>query len=533
MAELIQNPILPGFHPDPSICRVGDDYFVATSTFEWFPGVALFHSRDLAHWRPIGHALTRVSQLDLSGVPDSGGLWAPSLSHDGTQFHLVVCRVRTRAGPFKDMRVMLYTSERIDGPWSEPVFLSGSGFDPSLFHDPDTGRKWLANIQWDYRSGMSRFAGIVLQEFDPAARKLIGEQRTILAKTKLCEGPNLYKRDGWYYRMMAEGGTGWNHGISMARSRDILGPYETDPQPLVMTTRQSPACPLQKAGHGEIVQTPAGEWYLVHLASRPLYPERRSVLGRETCLQQVTWSADGWLRLLPGGHEPALRVKPPAGIAPQPWPAEPSRDDFDARTLSPHWQSLRMPVEPSWADLASRPGWLRLRGRESLHSHFDQSLVARRIEAFACIVETVVEFSPTHFSQSAGLVLYYDTRQHFYLRITFDERTGGRVLGVCQTDDGTYSELPATQISLTDWPAAVGLRAEIDHDLVRFYASPDATQWQPIGGPLDMTKLSDDYGSTLRFTGPMAGVCCQDLNTAATVADFDYFETGIPAAARG
>src|SRR4051812_32864658 len=204
----IHNPVLPGFHPDPSVIRVGDDYYLATSTFEWFPGVALFHSRDLAHWRPLGHALTRRSQLDLAGVGDSAGPWAPSLSHDGERFYLVVCHVRTRTNPFKDMRVLLYTADRIDGPWSDPTFLGGSGFDPSLFHDAGTGRKWLANIQWDFRAGQQRFAGIVLREYDAEWRQLIGEQRTILTKPHLLEGPNLYHRDGWYYLMCAEGGTG-------------------------------------------------------------------------------------------------------------------------------------------------------------------------------------------------------------------------------------------------------------------------------------------------------------------------------------
>ncbi len=521
---MIHNPVLRGFHPDPSIVRVGEDYYLANSTFEWFPGVRLFHSRDLSHWQPVGHALTRRSQLELRGIPDSGGLWAPSISHDGERFYLVVCHVRTRSIPFKDMRVMLYTAEQIEGPWSDGVYLGGSGFDPSIFHDPNTGRKWLVNIQWDYRGGQPRFGGIVIREYDPSRQRLVGPQFTILTKPQLIEGPNLYYHDGWYYLMCAEGGTGWNHGISMARSRDLLGPYEIDPQPLVLTSRQNPGNPLQKAGHGEIVQTPAGEWYLVHLASRPLYPERRCPLGRETCIQKVVWDPDGWLRLAHGGCEPLLDVEAPKGIDPHPWPAEVARDDFDAPMLSSHWQSLRVSVDESWASLSVRPGWLRLRGRESLHSLFEQSLLARRIDAFCCRVETAVEFIPDHFTQSAGLIVYYDTQQHVYLRITQDERVGGRILGIVQTDAGDYSEPVDAQLCIKDWPTYVYLRAEIDHETLRFFASPDSRSWQPVGGAFDMTKLSDDYGNVLRFTGAMVGICCQDLNTASTWADFDYFE---------
>lgn len=516
----ITNPILPGFHPDPSILRVGDDYYVATSTFEWFPGVALFHSRDLAHWRPMGHVMTRRPQLDLLGVGDSAGPWAPSLSHDGERFYLVVCHVRTRTGAHKDMRVMLFTADRIDGPWSDPTVLGGSGFDPSLFHDPVTGRKWLANIQWDYRTGVpTRFAGIVLQEYDPTAQRLVGELKTVLAKPQLCEGPNLYHRDGWYYLMLAEGGTGWNHGISMARSRDVLGPYELDPQPLVLTSRTSPGNVLQKAGHGELVETQRGEHYLVHLASRVHYPDRRSLLGRETCLQKIEWR-DGWLRLAHGGSDPRVDVPAPAGLTPHPWPAEPTRDEFDAPVLSPHWQSLRVPAEPSWCEVGG--GRLRLRGRESIGSLFEQSLVARRVESTRCVAETNVRFAPTHFTESAGLVVYYDTRQNFYLRVTHHEQLG-RIIELVQTDDGTYTELHATRVVIDGWKD-VYLRAEIDGATLQFSASRDGSDWKPLGGPLDFTKLSDDYGSTLRFTGPMVGLCCQDLNTASAVATFEYFD---------
>src|SRR4051812_39229861 len=172
---MIQNPVLPGFHPDPSFVRVGDDFYLANSTFEWFPGVPIHHSRDLVHWRLIGHALTRPSQLDLRGVADSAGVWAPSLSYHDGQFWLIYTNVRTAGAgrPFKDVGIYLTTAPDILGPWSEPIVLNSIGFDPSLFHDDD-GRKWLINMMWDFRTGRSRFAGIVVQEYDHAARKLIG-----------------------------------------------------------------------------------------------------------------------------------------------------------------------------------------------------------------------------------------------------------------------------------------------------------------------------------------------------------------------
>lgn len=520
MNGVIENPVLPGFHPDPSFLRVGDDYYLASSTFEWFPGVRIHHSRDLVNWRLLGHALTRRSQVELRGVVDSGGVWAPSLSYADGQFWLVYTNVRTRAGNFKDAGVFLATAPDILGPWSEPVLLNSIGFDPALFHDDD-GRKWVVNMMWDFRPGRNRFAGIVLQEYDHAQRRLIGPMTNILAKPMLIEGPNLYKRAGCYYLMLAEGGTGWNHGISMARAQAITGPYELDPQASVLTSRDDPSLALQKAGHGELVETQCGEWFLAHLASRPVGPRRRCMLGRETCLQKVVWSDDGWLRLAHGGHRPRVAVDGPAGLGETRWPMTPARDDFNALELAAQWTALRGPIDKSWLSLGERPGWLRLRGRESVHSLFDQSLVAQRLTSVCCIAETCVEFSPTHFTQMAGLMCWYDTRTHFYLRIAHDEKLG-RVLGIALTDDGVYDELAASQIAIDDWPRAY-LRATIRGGQLQFDASPDGAAWRNIGPVLDASKLSDDYGTGLHFTGAFAGLCAQDLGGTLMAADFDYF----------
>jgi xylan 1,4-beta-xylosidase len=516
----IQNPVLKGFHPDPSFLRVGDDYYILNSTFEWFPGVPIYHSRDLVHWRLIGHCLTRRSQLELRGVGDSSGIWAPSLSHHSGLFYLIYTIVHTRVGPFKDVHNYVVTAKEITGPWSEPSHLNSSGFDPSLFHDDD-GRSWFVNMQWDFRKGQPRFAGIILQEFDAKTLKLVGSIQTILKKKEMIEGPNLYKINGYYYLLLAEGGTGWNHGISIARSRSISGPYEVDSQPLIMTSRKDPALALQKAGHGELVQTPGGEWYLAHLCARPLYPERRCVLGRETGLQRCVWSSDGWLRLANGSTDPEVEVVAPHGLPPHPWPMEPMRDDFNSSVLDPRCSTLRTPADESWLSLTERPGWLRLRGRECLHSLFEQSLLARRMQSFHCVAGTCVEFAPTHFSHSAGLICWYDTRTHYYLRITHDE-SRGTVLGIVLTDDGAYDELLDSQVEINDWKRC-HLRVEIDHERLQFSASPDGKLFKMIGPVLDTTKLSDDYGQGLHFTGTLIGICAQDLQGTKTAADFDYF----------
>ncbi len=521
----IENPILRGCFADPSIVRVGDDYYIANSTCEWFPGVPVHHSKDLVNWRLIGHILTRTSQVDLRGVADSCGVWAPSLSYADGQFWLIYTNVRTggMGRPFKDLGVYLTTATDILGPWSEPVSMGAIGFDPSLFHDDD-GRKWLVNMQWDFRrQGLARFAGIVVQEWDARSRKLVGPIFPLLEKQTLIEGPNLYKRSGWYHLMMAEGGTGWNHGIAMARSRSITGPFELDPQPSLLTTRDQVEHPLQKAGHGELVVTPNGEWFLAHLASRPIGEgeNRRCMLGRETCLQRVEWNEAGWLRLSSGGWHPQLRLSAPQGHDSAPGPIPNLRDDFDVPKLGVEWSSLRVPMDESWLSLNARPGWLRLFGRESMHSPFSQSLVAKRLRSYRVVVETCLEFEPAHFTQLAGLICYYDTRTHFYLRVTHHEKLG-KIVGIVLTDDGAYHQLTDDDYSVEGWPR-IFLRAEIDRAELRFSFSPTGMNWERIGPILDASKLSDDYGAGLHFTGAFVGLCAQDFNATRASADFDYF----------
>jgi xylan 1,4-beta-xylosidase len=523
MSSMIRNPVLPGFHPDPSIVRVDKDYYIATSTFEWWPGVPVYHSTDLVHWRLLAHALTRPSQLDLRGVPDSAGVWAPSLSHADGKFWLVYTVVHSTGGgrPFKDLHNYLVTADRIEGPWSDPVYLNASGFDPSLFHDDD-GRKWLVQMRWDFRPDKPRFAGIILQEFDPAANRLTGEVHTLLKKDRLIEGPNLYKRNGLYYLMLAEGGTGWEHGISMARSRCLTGPYEPDPQDSVLTARDDETVPLQKAGHGELVETAGGEWYLAHLASRPAGTgeHRRCVLGRETCLQKVRWTPDGWLRLAQGGHHGSMEVAAPENAPPSPTPEWPERDELEGQMLDPRWISLRGPADESWCSLLQRPGWLRLYGRESLHSLFEQSLLVRRLQSPRWRAETRLQFDPRNFNQSAGLIVWYDTRTHFYLRVTRTD-AGSLQVGVVLSDDGIYAEPPGAR--QMPGPGDVCLAAVGEGADLRFFFAKPGQVWEPVGGVFDLTKVSDDYGAVLHFTGGMVGLAVQDLDGTRLPADFEFF----------
>lgn len=537
---VIQNPVLRGFNPDPSFLRVGDDYYIATSTFEWFPGVQIHHSRDLVHWRLLTRPLDRVSQLDLRGIGASQGVWAPCLTHDKGTFYLVYTVVSTYYSTMMDTQNYVVTAKDIMGPWSEPVRLSGFGFDPSLFHDDD-GRKYLVCMVTDHRVP-KRYAGrLLVQEVDADSLQVKGEPREVYrAQDIYLEGPHLLKRDGWYYLFCADTGTGEGHGQSMMRARHVFGPYEMDrafpecrTEPgeaySMMTARHSPDFPLQKTGHASLVMTQTGEWYMAHLCGRPLDQRnppdaprfagvRRYLLGRETALQRVVWTQDGWLRLANGTNLPEEAVQAPC-LPPCPWPETPARDGFDAPVLDLRWQALRVPLTQRDASLSARPGWLRLFGGNSLSSRFAQSLIAQRIPEHDADMDTEVDFAPGSFKQMAGIFLYYDYDNYVYLHVTHDEDLGRVVTLMCAQNKRVW--YPHGFIPIANH-APVRLMISLRRGVASF--AYDAGEGiTPLAGSMDVSFLSDEACTEGWFTGTMTGICCQDLTGSRLHADFAHF----------
>lgn len=529
----IRNPILPGFNPDPSILRVGEDYYIATSTFEWYPGVQIHHSKDLANWDLVTRPLTRKSQLDMRGDPDSCGIWAPCLTYADELFWLVYTDVKRKDGSFKDAHNYIVTAPAIEGPWSDPVYINSSGFDPSLFHDDD-GRKWFVNMLWDHRERPLLFEGIALQEYDPVAQKLIGPRKNIFTGTdlKLVEGPHLYKRPGkdgtpWYYLFTAEGGTGYEHAITFARSRNIDGPYELHPLKYLLTAKDAPLNPLQRAGHGDWVETPEGKTYVVHLTGRPTTQKRRSVLGRETAIQEAEWRDDDWLWLKSGTNLPALEVDVPG-----------TRDDakyweeqnyrFSARTpLHKDFQWLRTPETERIFSLAERPGSLRLFGRESIGSWFEQALVARRQTHFSYDAEVTLDFAPADERQFAGLTGYYSRYNFHYLTVTAHS-DGQREL-LIMSSPATHPDgrlvYPGEPVIIPN-EGPVRLKLEIRGPALQFFYAVGQGDWLPVGPVLDASLLSDECGGHAEhgsFTGAFVGMAASDLNGTARPADFTDF----------
>jgi xylan 1,4-beta-xylosidase len=530
---VIRNPILRGFNPDPSIVRVGDDYYVATSTFEWFPGVQIHHSRDLVHWRLLTRPLTRASQLDMRGDPDSCGVWAPCLTHADGLFYLIYTDVkrygRTTVGgasgaSLRDFHNYLVTSPRIDGEWSDPVYLNSSGFDPSLFHDDD-GRKYLVNMLWDHRPGRNRFAGIVLQEYAPAEGRLVGERRVIFEGTPLglTEAPHLYKRGGYYYLITAEGGTGWGHAVTMARARSLSGPYELHPDVYILSARHRPDVLLQRAGHADLVETPGGETYMVYLCGRPLRNRGRCTLGRETAIVKMQWGDDGWLRTADGAGLPQVEVPGP-DVPAHAFPAPAARSDFDSGTLPIQFQWLRSPQPEELFSLDARQGHLRLYGRETIGSLFRQSLVARRQQAHCFSASTVMDFEPEHFQQMAGLVCYYGGAKFHYLHVSHDETLGKYLAVMSALPDSPQADAFTAKVEVPTGP--VELRVEVDEERTYFGYRRGGGAWQWLPQQFDASILSDEASAPglPNFTGAFVGMACQDMAGTARHADFDWFE---------
>lgn len=533
---MITNPILPGFNPDPCICRVGEDYYIATSTFEWFPGVQIHHSKDLVNWRLLGHALDRPSQLDMRGLPHSGGVWAPALSYAKGKFWLVYTVVQSHGGPVFDSPNYLVTADSIEGPWSDPVFLHSAGFDPSLFTDDD-GQQYVLSMEMPEEAVDGWFNGIILQAYDHASGTLDSQVHRIWKGTEIgiTEGPHLMRKDGYYYLITAEGGTGLEHAVSIARSRELLGPYKTAPDNPMLTAHLVSDTPLHSTGHGNFVETQSGEWYFVHLCTRPLLRRGQepiiygsdsifmehynAVLGRETAIQRIQWATGEWPSLASGGCVPELTVAAPK-LQSHPFdePLLGFRDDFDQSPYSKHFQTLREPAQSDW--LRGDAGSLQLRGRQSLHSQFEQSMLVCRLQNLDADFETCLSFPDIGFRKSAGLIIYTDRLTYQYLRVTQTE-DGQTRLGVQQAFNRSTR---TSDVFLKTCPSKLWLRLRVRDACLFFDWSTDGSEWTSVKGDFASTDLGNWAEGTLgEFTGTFVGLAAQDTINQSAWAEFQFF----------
>jgi xylan 1,4-beta-xylosidase len=505
------NPILPGFYPDPSICRAGTDYYLVNSSFAYFPGVPIFHSTDLVQWKQIGSVLDRPSQLKVDGLGISRGVFAPMLNHHGDTFYLITT-IADAGGN------MLVTATNPAGPWSDPVWLGFDGIDPSIFFDDD-GRAYIINNGPPI--GQPLYEGhraLWLQEYDLKARKMIGDRKLVvnggvdLSKKPIwIEGPHILKVKGTYYLIAAEGGTAEDHSEVVFRSTSVWGPWQPYANNPILTQRHlDPArpFPVTSTGHASFVETPKGEWWAVFLGARP-YKDNFYNTGRETFMLPVEWR-DGWPRILDGDATvPYSHRRPNLAAAPTPAGMKQGnfteRDDFSESTLPRYWTFVRTVREP-WYDLSSKPGWLTIKARpEHLGKLAQSSFAGRRQQHAHATVTTAMQYQPTRAGDKAGLAVFQNDDFYYLLAVALAD---GKPLIQLEKSGGANSK-GATQILASAPLAQAGdatlyLKVDANGDTYDFAYALAPDKWQMLKSGVDATYLSTRVAGG--FVGAMFGM---------------------------
>ncbi|WNS46505.1 glycoside hydrolase family 43 protein [Paenibacillus sp. MMS20-IR301] len=510
------NPVLPGFYPDPSAIRVGEDYYLVTSSFEFFPGVPIFHSRDLVNWRQLGHVLDRPSQLNLDQIIPSMGIWAPTIRYHEGLFYMITTYVDNN----KDQHNFYVTATDPAGDWSDPVWLEDApGIDSSLFFDEDGKVYYTGNRVPPEGQDYPKHMDIWLQEIDLTQGKLVGEKISIwqgaLKVGHAQEGPHIYKIGGWYYVLIAEGGTGHTHAITIARSRNVAGPYEGNKANPILTHRHlGRDYPVVNVGHGELVETQHGDWWMFCLASRTCGGYYRN-LGRETFLTPVKWENE-WPVVNPGKGVLELQAAAP-DLPETKWPQLPVRDDFDSAELSLIWNFLRTPRGEFWS-LTQQPGVLRLQLKpEQLTELANPAFIGRRQQHLSFRAAAAMAFKPGGEGEAAGLALIQNADNHF--RYELGLVNGEQVLQLIVRSRGD-EQLLASEAYLPD---TVQLKAEARGQEYSFYYRADEQEtWKPLYEKADGRVLSTDLAGG--FTGAYIGMYASSHGAeSASYADFDWF----------
>lgn len=538
----IKNPVIPGMAPDPSIIRVGDDYYLATSTFHWQPAVQIFHSTDLANWNLLGYALND-NQVDLRGTNTPAGIWAPHLSYDELthRYWLVYSHMQNMAGrEFNADAFAIWTNDLTSGEWSDPMYLTSIGFDPALYHE--NGKHYLTILEWETREGYQAPGHIVVAEVDLNTGK-VGDWHRVTQgfTTRGCaEAPQIYRHGDYYYLMIAAGGTGYAHGVEIGRSKNIFGPYEAHPSKEPIITSQpahlfslgdpdaghfemyNPKSKIQKSGHGSLVSTPSGDWYIAHLMSRPIEDTTLNPLGRETSLQKMIWTDDGWLEMADGSNLAKSEVD---------LPTDGLKTDFDINEM---FKDDKIPVcfmtpyhlaDSHWVD-TSEIEKLKIYGRNSLFSQYEPSILGTRATNLKYSVSTKLSFYPDHYSESAGLGLYYDANNWLYLRLTLANNEKDLVLRPLQAKLGQRKDYRDLEIPVQ---GAIELRLEYNHGFVQMLYRNNTDEWTPLGNQVDVKYLSDEGvngepGEIGGFTGLFNFIGAVDAHQHDSYGEFNYYE---------
>ncbi len=501
-----KNPILTGMNPDPSICRAGDDYYLVTSTFEYFPGIPVYQSKDLVHWKLIGYALARASNNPLTGCDASGGQYAATIRyHDGT-FYVT----GTNYGGQGSQGEFYVTATDPTGPWSDPYWVGTWYVDPSFlfegdtawFHSPDNNGSFLLGV-------MDTETGKVTGEMTTIAEGLGGSSP---------EGPHMYKRGDYYYLLSAEGGTGYQHRAVIQRSTSSWGPYEASPVNPVVSHMNDPDNSFQAIGHVDMVETPVG-WWMVCLGIRPVDGKYHH-LGRETFLAPVTWNENGWPKV---GTDGVVQEEYPVPDLPQHiWGPEPIRDDFDSSSLRLVWNFLRNPNDNDWS-LTEKPGYLRLNGTGINFSQKESpAFICRRQTAFEMVASAKISFTPTAENEEAGLVIRGNDINRYDFLITMHEGKRSVMLRsyLQDTEAATvYREIPDGDVIL---------RIDATEREYRFSVQQEGGEPNLIGTTLTKEVATETIAG---FTGVFLGMYASGNGSPnVNPADFDWFAMAVEGA---
>jgi xylan 1,4-beta-xylosidase len=491
--DLYRNPVLQGFYPDPSVVRVGDDFYLVNSTFAYFPGLPIFHSTDLVHWAQIGNAIDRPSQVNFDKLGISRGLFAPAISHHDGVFYIVNTCVDC-GGNF------LITAKNPAGPWSDPVWLPFDGIDPSLFFDAD-GKAYIVNN--GPPKGTPLYNGhraIWMQEFDLVSDKMVGPRRVIVnggsdirKKPIWIEGPHLFRAKGWYFLICAEGGTGDQHSEVVFRSRKQWGPYVSYKGNPILTQRDldpGRPFPITSTGHAQLVTTSKGKWWSVFLGTRP-YADDLYNTGRETFLLPVHWS-HGWPVILEKGKPVPYAQKLPV---PDPEFGSPETgnfayaelfDKYDNAGLGPEWLFIRTPHE-KWYTLSR--GTLNIDARpDAIGGTGQPSFIGRRQQHATAAVGIGLRFAPKIDGERAGLVAFQNSTAFYFLGVVRERGTDS----VCITRRASEAdpENGTVQACIPAPDGEVWLKIAVRAGSIDFYSGTDRKALTPLLTDADATILS-------------------------------------------
>ena len=509
LADSYKNPILTGMHPDPSIVCVGDDFYMVNSSFVFFPCIPISHSKDLIHWEVIGHAITNPAWSGLGHLEGGRGYWAPDISYYDGRFYITatyrqndtvddVDSYAWNATPYR--RQMVVSSERPEGPYSEPAFIEEDGIDPSIFTDDDGRRYMLLN------------RGARIFEISPDGTKQLSEAKLLYYghNKRAPEGSHLLKKDGWYYLFQAEGGTGMGHRISVARAKELFGNYEPCPFNPIMR-QEDPKQAIQRCGHGKPVCTPKGEWYMVYLCGRQV-DGKWSMLGRETALDKITWTADGW-PMVNNLQGPSVLAKKPE-LEEFAVPEEPT--EFGGQPLGLQWVTVREPEE-NFAEVREDGVYL-LGSRADLCEVSARNLLLQRQTSFNFSAETRLSYATLQDGQDAGMTCYYDENTCLKFGVFID--SGKTYLKVQEyVDNDTWDSFA---VELPDAEKEIVLKCDTKGMERTFsYRREKEAEFTLLGTLPNVYYLCDEgIRRGKRFTGAMIGVYAHGENVRVPIRYF-------------